>query len=462
MIALHARRRCGRWAVFLLAGLLASVGALVAQTPDPAPPVPNTQLPIEMLPAAPTAPERAVPSERPVVAGWDNGFFLRSEDKKNTLRITGQIQTDYRAFLNGGDITDVDTFLVRRARLGIEATVAEFYEFRLLPDFGQGQARILDAYVNVRYWEAVQFEAGKFKQPFSYEELIQDRFVPTLERSIIDQLVPAREVGMMVHGQKLLADRLDYGVAISTGVPNGDTDSNDGKDFSWRVVTRPFNADGFGPWLHELQFGISMTTGFDQEVPNPNPLRTPATVPWLTFRSTVRQDGWRNRWSPELSWFMGPLGFATQYFYETEQFRATPAAARRDVPINGYYVLLTLLLTGEERTTYSQPITPLRPFDARCPLHAPGAWELVARTSRLRLSSTIFTPGVNNQLVDPANNSSGATELTIGFNWYLNRWVRMQFNWEHDWFDQPVRLGPSPAGLLSSQNTLLTRFQVIF
>src|SRR5205085_12366547 len=66
----------------------------------------------------------------------------------------------------------------------------------LLPDFGLGQARVQDAYLNVHYWDAFQVEAGKFKQPFSYEQLIQDRFVPTLERSLIDQLVPQRDVGV--------------------------------------------------------------------------------------------------------------------------------------------------------------------------------------------------------------------------------------------------------------------------
>src|SRR5207248_8959874 len=105
---------------------------------------------------------------------------------------------------------DIDTFLVRRARLGIESTVLEHFEFRMLPDFGQGQTRIQDAYLNVHYVDAFQVEAGKFKQPFSYEQLIQDRFVPTLERSLIDQLVPARDEGLMIHGRKLLGDRLDY------------------------------------------------------------------------------------------------------------------------------------------------------------------------------------------------------------------------------------------------------------
>ena len=141
--------------------------------------------------------------------------------------------------------------------------------------------------------------------------------------------------------------------------------------------------------------------------------------------------------------------------------RASANVPRITVPVNGFLVLGTLLLTGEERTTYSQPIVPRSPFNPRRPIESPGAWELVARTSRLRLSPVIFTPGAN-QLADPATNSPGATELTVGSNWYLTAWVRVQFNWERSWFDQPVRLGPGPQGLLTGQNALLTRFQVIF
>ena len=87
----------------------------------------------------------------------------------------------------------------------------------------------------------LQFEAGKFKQPFSFEQLIQDRYVPIMERSIIDQLVPARDEGVMIHGRKLLEDRLDYAVAVSNGEINGNTDTNNHKDFNGRIAIRPFN-----------------------------------------------------------------------------------------------------------------------------------------------------------------------------------------------------------------------------
>lgn len=404
--------------------------------------------------------------KRKLLAGWNEGFFLRSSDDQFKLRITGQIQADYRAFLDNFDYVDTDSFFLRRARLGIEADMFKYYEFRMLPDFGLGKATIQDAYLNVHYWDAFQIEVGKFKQPVSYEQLIQDRYVPTLERSLIDQLVPARDEGIMIHGQKLFDNRLDYAIAVSNGGINADSDTNDRKDINGRLVLRPFAAGDSEALLHGLQIGISGGVGIEQEPANPVVLKTPAGTPWFSYLPTVRADGERVRCSPELSYFYRSFGFATQYYWEDQRLRPafTGASAKffEDVSYNGYYFLATYLLTGEERTAYSQQIVPRCSFNPCCPLRCSGAWEAVARMSRLRLDpDAVFALGAM-RLADPKISSSAATELSLGFNWYLNKWVRMQFNWEHDWFDDPIRIGPGFGGLTQRQDALMSRFQIIF
>ncbi|HKB06280.1 MAG TPA: porin [Gemmataceae bacterium] len=406
------------------------------------------------------APPAAAPAI-PFLAGWDEktGFALRSADDRFLLRITGQIQADYRYYADEADTTDIPTFLVRRARLGIESTVLRYYEFRLLPDFGQGQARIQDAYLNVHYWDALQFEAGKFKQPFSYEQLIQDRFVPTLERSLIDQLVPARDVGLMGHGQNLLDGRLDYGASVYGGVINGDADTDRNKEVAGRIAARPLRDFGLPDWAAAIQLGIAGTYGEDRGVLGPTVLRTPAGVPWLQFAADVRPDGLRTRCSPELVYVYGPAALAAQYFAEDQELRRPPGPVVA-VSYRGGYVLATCLLTGEERTSLSQPIAPLLAFDPVDGCFGPGAWELVARVSWLEVDADDRRGFA--QLLDPARAATRATEVTTGFNWYWNRWVRMQLNWEHARFNKSVRLGTGPGGRRDHQNTLLARFQVIF
>ena len=395
-----------------------------------------------------------------ITAGWDDGFVLRSADERFQLRITGQVQSDYRGYLDDGNRVNVDSFTVRRARLGIEATVLNYYEFRFLPDFGVGQTRIQDAFFNLHYWDSFQVEIGKFKQPFSYEQLIQDRFVPIMERSLIDQLVPARDVGVMLHGQKLFNDRFDWGISVSNGERDGDTDTNDYKDAAARIAVRPFRRCDELPGLQRLQFGFAVTSGVQQESTSNFQLRTPAGVPFFRFADNVRAEGLRNRWSPEIAYFFGGFALAAQYFKQTQEFSA-PNGAVVDVPCEGFYLMASYLLTGEQRTGYSQAIEPLLPFDPRPGRFGPGAWELVGRVSRVHLSGDVFASG-SRRLADPTRYSNGATELTLGFNWYLNKWVRTQFNWERAWFDQPVRLGPAPTNRYSIEDSLMARLQIMF
>ena len=258
------------------------------------------------VPAAPNGPvgSEAYPSASNFI-GWNNGFFLQSPDATCQLRITGQLQADFRGFLDPVDsLTTANTavagspttgspdeFLIRRARLGIEATMAKYYEFRLLPDFaGTSVAKsITDAYMNVHYWEAFQLEAGKFKQPFSYEQLIQDRYVPMMERSMIDQLVPQRDEGVMIHGEKLFCGRFDYAVAVSNGDSNDSTfDNNNHKDFNGRLVFRPFYGPEECDVLRGLSVGISGGVGVENEPlsstsSTPPTITTPATVTWFAF-----------------------------------------------------------------------------------------------------------------------------------------------------------------------------------
>ncbi len=438
----------------------------------------------------PVTPNDPVGAEAPPYStpftGWNNGFFLQSPDRTCQLRITGQLQGDYRGFLDPVDSSSTansnvagspttgspDSFLIRRARLGIEATMYNYYEFRLLPDFAGSSVykSITDAYMNVHYWEGFQFTIGKFKQPFSYEDLIQDRYVPTMERSMMDQLCPQRDEGAMIHGEKLFCGRFDYALAISNGDPNDSTiDNNNDKDFNARVVVRPFyDANGCG-LLHGLQLGLAGSLGVENEAlsstsSTPPTITTPATVTWFAYNTGVTANGVRHRISPELVYFYHGLGFAAQYYHQDQKMEraANPIV---DVPIDGYYVMATYLLTGEQRHEYSEQIAPLRPFDPHEPIASPGAWELVFRADRMEVGQQAFAGAAAVQLASSTSatnqSSNEAFETTTGLNWYLCKWARAQLNWEHANFANPIKIGNMKTAL-SEEDALYTRFQVIF
>src|SRR4029079_9527563 len=100
-------------------------------------------LPPELI-AAQGGPNVAPPYSTPrtdvkdmgVLTGWDDGFYLRSADRRFSLRVTGQLQADYPWYAAAADLADTSGFVLRRARFGLEATLFQYYEFRFLPDFG--------------------------------------------------------------------------------------------------------------------------------------------------------------------------------------------------------------------------------------------------------------------------------------------------------------------------------------
>lgn len=441
------------------------------------------------------------------IAGFDEGFFIRTPDGSNYLRIGSDMEADFRGFPNDRDGKDVDSFLIRRARINFDGILEKYYDFRLMVDFSQKQNTttlqaveiIQDAWMNVHYWDAFQFEMGKFKQPIGYEQLVQDRYTPFIERSMFDQLLPGRDVGVMAHGEMLFSDRLDWAVALANGeFQNLDFDTNDSKDITYRLQVRPFNGSWYVPALNRLQFTMEGTVGIEHEnlsktaAANTNAggftLATPGTIPWLVFNNNSSApngnppigdpiaDGLRTRVAPSVSYFYGSLGLVGQGYFQHQDYQLSAATAQSsnlivNVPTTGFDVFGTYLLTGEPKLSYSSAINPFHPVDPYNFFRSGyGAWEIGARVSRLQYGSEIFqvfNAGTIQkpqllQMANPVGNTDGATEMTLGVNWYWNRFFKIQFNYEFDWFDQAVQLGPNKFNLIKSDDALLVRFALVF
>ena len=114
-------------------------------------------------------------SGAPVTAGWNGEhFYIKSADGQFQIQPYGYVQTDYRSYT--GDGAPPDTFAVRRARFGFQGNYGDRYQFGFLIDaaptsgFGTVQNAVLrDLFLNVKYNNALQFQAGQFKGPFAQE-----------------------------------------------------------------------------------------------------------------------------------------------------------------------------------------------------------------------------------------------------------------------------------------------------
>jgi phosphate-selective porin OprO/OprP len=138
-----------------------------------------------------------------------------------------------------------------------------------------------------------------------------------------------------------------------------------------------------------------------------------------------------------------------EYISTTEAVRS--GAARGNVNNSGGFVQATYLLTGE-KAGFRNP-TPAKPFDPG--KRQWGAWELAARYSRVNIDGDAFRLGFAN----PTASARSAKAFTLGFNWYLNKAVKAQFNWERTDFDRSIKFG---SDTLDHEDVLLTQFQLAF
>jgi phosphate-selective porin OprO and OprP len=89
-----------------------------------------------------------------------------------------------------------------------------------------------------------------------------------------------------------------------------------------------------------------------------------------------------------------------------------------------------------------------------------GAWELAARYSYINLND-LFTPGIPTAL---SNGVAGGaqTVYTVGLNWYVNRNVRLTFNYLHGTEDKFSGTAATPTDIGAKFDALAMRTQVSF
>jgi phosphate-selective porin OprO and OprP len=395
--------------------------------------------------------------DAPIVGAGKDGFSLRSADGNFQLRVRGYLQADGRFLVDDQKRLGTDTFLMRRVRPIFEGSVYKYFEYRIMPDFGQGNARLFDGYLNARLWPEAQLRVGKYKPPVGLERLQSATDLLFVERGLPTNLVPNRDVGTQVWGD-LFDGAASYAVGVFNGVPdlgNGDLDNNDGKDFNGRLFAHPFKNTGFAP-LQGLGIGLSGTYGRQTgSVSSPN-LPAYLTQDQLTFfryrsdgttAGTAVADGEHSRWSPQGYYYFGPFGLLSEYVWSTQGVKRNKVHATLDH--RAWQVQLSYVLTGED-SSY-RGVSPAHPFDPTTGQW--GAFQLAARYGELHVDDDAFPVFAN-----PASAARRDHSWGIGLNWYLNRNLRFMLNYEEsDFTGGEVNNGDRPT-----EHAILTRFQISY
>lgn len=395
--------------------------------------------------------------ESPTITASREGFALKSAGGNFVLRLKGVLQADSRWYLDDDAKNGTDSFLIRRARPILEGTLFKDFDFRLMPDFAGSSVTLFDAYAEWRHWPWLKLRVGKFKTPIGLEQLQEDVNTLFTERSLVTALVPNRDVGVQLGGD-VLNGVVTYAAGVFNGVPdgaNGDLDNSDGKDFAGRLFFQPFKATDIEP-LQGLGFGVAGSIG-DQSgslvSPNLPSFKSAGQNTFFKYATgaaltnTVIANGQRVRLSPQGYYYWGPVGILGEYaLSEQEVHKGETSDHLRN---HAWQVAGSVVLTGEAASF--KGVNPRKPFDLKnCNW---GALELVGRYGVLTIDSDAFPTFAN-----PNSAAEEAREWAVGLNWYLNKNLKLAFDYAQTQFDGGATGGKDRE----TERVVLTRAQLAF
>jgi len=367
-----------------------------------------------------------------------------------SVRIGKQVQVDFRARV----VEEVDQsdalsptdlqFDKERRRVGIEGELLKVVVFQVSREM-TGIDPWREAWVDYQQFTFARAQAGLFKLPLSVDENTgwtnQDFASRSLAANI---LAPGRARGWMFHGQVLNhALGYEYGMFDDDG-HNAHTNNPDrvtgASTIAWRLTSQPLRHIK-SKWT-DLEVGYASTTSDLAEGFSSIKGQTTLGADFYTSRFLV--NGARRRTSYELRFRPGPFSLKSEYIRLTEERlgESVEDTALSPLVATGWYVSGTWAFTGETKSEgLTEPIRPLAQGGI-------GAVEGAVRLEQLTFGSRAgfdapAEAGSTSPRADVVLGNSDRV-LTIGVNWYANRYVKLQFNLIREQLADPSQ-GPVPG-----------------
>jgi phosphate-selective porin OprO/OprP len=385
----------------------------------------------------------------PPVSFRRDGLWFSTHDGSTQLHIHGYAQLDDRMFSASTRGEELDTVLFRRIRPLFEGTLFNAVDFRFMPDFGQNNPQIQEAFLELKTFKFAKLRAGKFKEPIGLEVLRSDRELTFAERSLASDLVPLRYIGAQLSGS-VLSDSIAY----AAGYFDGSSDGSNGVFTQWahsneaaaRVFFHPFATTGVSA-IRQFGLGVGGSAG-DQHGALAG-LKTVGQTTFFKYSSTALANGQHNRLAPQAYYYAGSFGLMSEYVISSQEVLNKNVSGR--VKNEAWQVAGSVMLTGE-KNSYSG-IRPRNATEHATGFRRLGALELAVRYSQLRIDGDTFS-----QFANPKTAAQLAKEQGIGLNWYLNRYIKLETDYEHTGF----RMTSSAVTPLHSENVLMNRIQLAF
>lgn len=359
---------------------------------------------------------------------FSKGFVVSSIDGSYSAQIGTLMQLDAAGYNDSNAIDNNAGTEMRRGRLYVQGTVMKDWQYKFEMElFGNTGTEVTDAYV--RYNGFKPFEnskplavtIGHFKIPFSFEQLMADKDLSLMERSLPNAFLKSRAPGIMASssGEHWSIAAMGFGEQLysNTSSPQQDEGGGASTRFTWAPIVTEHGILHLGlsaEYVEPTQKAGGGTIGYST--------RPESHMTSLSLIGTGNIGGDVDKaelFGAELAATYDTLTLQTEYI------RSTVSRDIDDNPaFSGWYVQGAWMLTGEKRPYdvgggIFKGISPSQPVGTGgSSSFGTGAWELVARYSNMDLSDA---------------NISGGRErnATLGLGWYANNFVRISGNLVH-------------------------------
>ncbi|MGH1536883.1 MAG: OprO/OprP family phosphate-selective porin [Gammaproteobacteria bacterium] len=377
---------------------------------------------IALISFGPVAFAGAVTSKEEIAISTTGGGIKIKSDNGNTFQFGGFIQYDFDSYdgaYNAGtaDPADIGNSANesewRRTRITAKGSRGKnwAYDFTIDIDDDAEEASVDAASIRYKGFNNTELILGRLKTPFSLEELTSDKWVSTIERAAIYEvgnfLSGKPDFQFAVHGNwDNLSAQLHF---IDEG--EEDDDSSDAFSLAARIANR-FLIGNQETKTHFAHLGIAYAARDFGNEGSSMDFRSRLTAHTIGDRPTAGNDVVvknADQFGLEAAYVNGP--FSLQGEYLTADFDGENSGP--DVDVDGFYALVTYMLTGESRgykTSNSK-------FDKPKPKNNLGAWELVAKYEDGEVD------------IDSQANEAEYDILTLGVNWYPNTNLRFSLNY---------------------------------
>ena len=393
------------------------------------------------------------------------------------LQVSARAQLDYRAFKPS--FADADTFSIRRARIGVGASMLSDYYVYVEEEFANqatnpapsNAPQLTFAYIDLNWFRpGLRFRLGQFKPDIGLDNTMLDLQTDFLERALTQSLFQnfVYDRGVMAFGEPVPG--LVYSASVTNGTGQGVDElqgnaqqvQGDGKMTTLRLVNDfaqsfkiPDTVIHFGG---TYQRGSAANSGVNNQtpysaasiqteargltffIPQPfNPANAPAVVSNIG-RTIVDIEG-----------ALAFRNFKIQGDYVQVEYSGTQIApgTKFDRTLKAYYGTLGWVISGENYADWYRGGTFVRPRPANNfgwgKGNGLGLWELNLRYSffdgtDFNNNNAQFTgrPGTSASFPNITQGTNKAFAYSLGLKWQPNLYTRLMVNLIHTSFDTPV------------------------